>query len=83
MDCSDKLIFLEGVYVVYVYVEGKKWVGMLNIGYCFIINNGNNLSIEVNIFNFLENIYYKEMCIEFVKYFCFEEKYDIIDVFIV
>ena len=82
VNCSDKLIPSEGVYAVYVYVEGKKWAGMLNIGHRPTINNGNNLSIEVNILNFSENIYHKEMRIEFVKYLRPEEKYDTIDALI-
>ncbi len=82
VDCSDKLIPSEGVYAVYVYVEGKKWAGMLNIGHRPTINNGNNLSIEVNILNFSENIYHKEMRIEFVKSLRPEEKYDTIDALI-
>ena len=61
VDCSDKLIPSEGVYAVYVYVEGKKWAGMLNIGHRPTINNGNNVSIEVNILNFSEDIYHKEI----------------------
>ena len=79
VDCSDKLIPSEGVYAVYVYVEGKKWAGMLNIGHRPTINNGNNVSIEVNILNFSEDIYHKEMRIEFVKYLRPEEKYGTID----
>lgn len=55
---------------------------MLNIGHRPTINNGNNLSIEVNILNFSENIYHKEMRIEFVKYLRPEEKYDTIDALI-
>ena len=79
VDCSDKLIPSEGVYAAYVYVEGEKWAGMLNIGHRPTINNGNNLSIEVNILNFSENIYQKEIRIEFVKYLRPEEKYSTID----
>ena len=79
VDCSDKLIPSEGVYAVYVYVEGKQWAGMLNIGHRPTINNGNNVSIEVNILNFSEDIYHKEMRIEFVKYLRPEEKYGTID----
>lgn len=82
VNCSDKLIPSEGVYAVYVYVEGKKWAGMLNIGHRPTINNGKNLSIEVNILNFSEDIYHKEMRIEFVKYLRPEEKYDTIDALI-
>lgn len=82
VDCSDKLIPSEGVYAVYVYVEGKKWAGMLNIGHRPTLNNGKDLSIEVNILHFSEDIYHKEMCIEFVKYLRPEEKYDTIDALI-
>lgn len=81
-DCSDKLIPSEGVYAVYVYVKGKKWAGMLNIGHRPTINNGKNLSIEVNILNFSDNIYHEEMRIEFVKYLRPEEKYDNVDALI-
>lgn len=82
VDCPDKLIPSEGVYAVYVYVEGKKWAGMLNIGHRPTLNNGMNLSIEVNILGFSDNIYHKEMRIEFVKYLRAEEKYDTIDALI-
>lgn len=82
VDCSDKLIPSEGVYAVYVYVEGKKWAGMLNIGHRPTLNNGKDLSIEVNILHFSEDIYHKEMRIEFVKYLRPEEKYDTIDALI-
>lgn len=82
VDCSDKLIPSEGVYAVYVYVKGKKWAGMLNIGHRPTINNGKNLSIEVNILNFSDNIYHEEMRIEFVKYLRPEEKYDNVDALI-
>lgn len=52
---------------------------MLNIGHRPTINNGNNVSIEVNILNFSEDIYHKEMRIEFVKHLRPEEKYGTID----
>ena len=80
MDCSDKLIPSEGVYAVYVYVEGKKWAGMLNIGHRPTINNGNNVKYRgKHPLNFSEDIYHKEMRIEFVKYLRPEEKYGTID----
>lgn len=82
VDCPDKLIPSEGVYAVYVYVKGNKWAGMLNIGHRPTINNGKNLSIEVNILNFSDNIYHEEMRIEFVKYLRPEEKYDNVDALI-
>lgn len=80
--CPEKLIPAEGVYAVYVYVEGKKWAGMLNIGHRPTINNGKNLSIEVNILHFSDNIYHQKMRIEFVKFLRPEEKYDSINALI-
>lgn len=82
MDCPNKLIPSEGVYAVYVYVEGRKWAGMLNIGHRPTLNNGTNLSIEVNILHFSEDIYHKEMRIEFVKFLRPEEKFDTMDALI-
>lgn len=82
VNCPEKLIPAEGVYAVYVYVEGKKWAGMLNIGHRPTINNGKDLSIEVNILHFNDNIYHREMRIEFVKFLRPEEKYDSIDALI-
>lgn len=80
--CPEKLIPAEGVYAVYVYVEGKKWAGMLNIGHRPTINNGKDLSIEVNILHFSDNIYHQKMRIEFVKFLRPEKKYDSIDALI-
>lgn len=82
IDCPNKLIPSEGVYAVYVYVEGRKWAGMLNIGHRPTLNNGTDLSIEVNILHFSDDIYHKEMRLEFVKFLRPEEKYDTIDALI-
>lgn len=82
VDCPNKLIPSEGVYAVYVYVEGKKWAGMLNIGHRPTLNNGTDLSIEVNILHFSDDIYHKEMRLEFVKFLRPEEKYDTVDALI-
>lgn len=82
VDCPNKLIPSEGVYAVYVYVEGKKWAGMLNIGHRPTLNNGTDLSIEVNILHFSDDIYHKEMRLEFVRFLRPEEKYDTVDALI-
>ncbi|MDE5677012.1 MAG: bifunctional riboflavin kinase/FAD synthetase [Phocaeicola sp.] len=79
VDCQDKLIPAGGVYAVYVYVEGKKQAGMLNIGTRPTLDNGKELSIEVNIFHFAQDIYHKNIRIEFVKYLRNEKKYNTID----
>lgn len=77
--CPDKLVPGEGVYAVYVHIDGKRLVGMLNIGHRPTLDNGTDLSIEVHILCFSDNIYHKEMRIEFVKRLRSEIKYDTID----
>lgn len=74
--CPDKLIPAEGVYAVYTYIQGIRYAGMLNIGHRPTVNNGNDLSIEVNILDFSENIYRKQMRIEFIAYIRSEQRFD-------
>jgi riboflavin kinase/FMN adenylyltransferase len=53
---SNKLIPVNGVYIVKVKFENKIYGGMMNIGMRPTVN-GKKLAIEVNIFNFDKNIY--------------------------
>lgn len=53
---SYKLIPATGIYAVLVKVEDKLHKGMLYIGYRPVVQ-GKRLSVEVNIFDFNENIY--------------------------
>ncbi len=69
-----KLIPSDGVYAVKVNIYNKQFGGMLSIG-----NNptveGKSRSIEVNIFNFSENIYNQTISIAFVDKLRNEEKF--------
>lgn len=73
-----KLVPADGVYAVWVWVQGKKYGGMLNIG-----NNptveGKGRSIEVNIFDFSESIYNQTISIEFVDKLREELKFKSLD----
>jgi len=61
-----KLIPADGVYAVYVTLDGITYQGMLNIGMRPTVN-GNEKRIEVNIFDFDKKIYGKMVTITFVK----------------
>jgi riboflavin kinase/FMN adenylyltransferase len=65
-----KLIPAEGVYAVSVSVlpETRKYRGMLYIGKKTTVNSSGKQSIEVNIFDFDDDIYGKELNVEFEKY---------------
>ena len=79
VDFPNKLIPSIGVYAVYVYVNGGKYKGMLNIGYRPTINNGTDLSIEVHILDFEGDIYHQKMRIEFIDFLRPEEKFNSVD----
>ncbi len=72
---SNKLIPADGVYAVYVWVQQKKYGGMLNIGNNPTIE-GKGRSIEVNIFNFTETIYNQSIRIDFVNKMRDEKKFN-------
>lgn len=72
----DPLIILPhtGAYAVMVEVAGKRLKGMLNVGNRPTLNNGTQLSIEVNIFDFDDDIYGMPITLEFIKFLRLEFK---------
>ncbi|NDW12850.1 bifunctional riboflavin kinase/FAD synthetase [Bacteroides sp. 214] len=64
---SEKLIPADGVYAVRVTVEGKSYIGMLNIGHRPTINNGLDRSIEVHILEFNADIYNFSIRVSFLE----------------
>jgi riboflavin kinase/FMN adenylyltransferase len=78
INSEHKLIPGDGVYAVKVVVNRKFYKGMLNIG-----NNptveGKGRSIEVNIFEFSEDIYNQSISIIFVNKLRDEEKFNGLD----
>jgi len=79
IEASDKhkIIPGYGVYAVKINIENKVHNGMLNIGTRPTFNNNaDNRSIEVNIFDFNDNIYGKEITLEFVGKIRDEQKFD-------
>lgn len=77
--CPDKLIPMEGVYAVYAYIEKTRYAGMLNIGHRPTVDNGSELSIEVHILNFSDNIYNHHLRIEFIEFIRQEQKFASLD----
>jgi riboflavin kinase/FMN adenylyltransferase len=66
VDEAYKLIPGNGVYAVKVNIEQQSFTGMLNVGNRPTLN-GEEETIEVNIFNFNEQIYNKPIRIEFFE----------------
>jgi len=70
-----KLISAVGVYACLVDYQGKIFKGMGNIGYRPTIDIG-NLTIEVNIFEFDEEIYGDRIIIYFIERIRNEQKFE-------
>lgn len=70
-----KLIPADGIYAVKVCNKYRKFDGMLNIGHRPTVG-GENKTIEVNIFDFNQDIYDSEISIEFNGHIRNEIKFD-------
>lgn len=79
---QDKLIPKNGVYAVFVYIEGERYKGMLNIGVRPTINNDKRRTIEVHIFDFNEDVYGKTVRLELQAYMREEAKFEGLDTLI-
>jgi riboflavin kinase / FMN adenylyltransferase len=66
IDSKYKLIPMDGIYAVTVQHEHNTYGGMLYIGYRPTIN-GTKLNIEVNIFDFNQDIYGESLTVYFHK----------------
>lgn len=79
VDEKFKVIPQSGSYAVWIKVDNKRYKGMLYIGSRPTVNNGNNLSIEVNIFDFSADIYNQPITVEFVKFIREDMKFNSLD----
>ncbi len=62
-----KLIPADGIYAVHVFLEKKQFGGMLYIGNRPTLA-GKNKTIEVNIFDFNQDIYGQQLRISFIEH---------------
>ena len=73
-----KLIPKQGVYIVKTNINNEIIYGMMNIGTNPTVN-GKTQTIEVNFFNFKNNIYNQEIKIELLQRLRDEQKFESID----
>jgi len=70
----DILLPHNGAYAVLAHVAGKDLQGMANIGKRPTLDNGPQLSIEVNLFDFDDDIYGQDITLEFISFLRLEFK---------
>lgn len=75
-DSEFKLIPKKGIYSVSVDIGNRKYGGMMSIGTNPTVSNTDELKLEVNIFDFDEDIYGKNIQINFLSYIREEKKFD-------
>ena len=64
----------NGAYAVLAHVNGQVLQGMANIGKRPTLDNGDKISIEVNLFDFDEDIYGQDITLEFISFLRLEFK---------
>ncbi|MFT6149803.1 MAG: riboflavin kinase/FMN adenylyltransferase [Saprospiraceae bacterium] len=72
---QNKIIPKQGIYAVYVLFNDKRYKAMLYIGNRPTLN-GQDQSIEVNLFDFNADLYGKTLYIEFVAHIREDAKFD-------
>ena len=58
----------EGVYAGYCKIGSKRYAAMINLGHNPTINYTKELSLEVHIIDYKEDIYNRFVSVEFIKY---------------
>jgi riboflavin kinase / FMN adenylyltransferase len=72
----NKLIPKDGVYAVDVFVEDKKYLGLLSIGFRETVTNSREHRVEVNIVDFNQDIYGETIRLEFLGKLRDEKKFN-------
>ena len=79
VDYKNYYLPQNGVYFVNIIVKGKRYLGMCNIGHNPTFNFAANKRMEVNIFDFDEDIYGEIVEVYFVKRIRDEKKFKSVD----
>jgi riboflavin kinase / FMN adenylyltransferase len=76
---QHKIIPKKGVYAIEVNHHSKTYFGMMNIGFKPTVSNENEISIEVHLFDFNENLYDQKIAVRIMNRIRDEQKFDGID----
>lgn len=80
---SCKLIPAFGVYAVWVYIDTRRYKGMLDIGRRPTLHADSETIIEVHLLHFEGNLYDKEIVVEFIQRFRQEVAFPDVDALVV
>jgi riboflavin kinase/FMN adenylyltransferase len=66
----------HGVYFRKIFIEGKAYKTMVNVGINPTINHDNDLKVEAHILDFNDDVYYKYVKLTFETYYRDEQRFD-------
>ena len=72
---EDKLVPGKGVYKTNVYLDGRLYKGITNVGINPTVDSDGKTKVETHILDFNEEIYGKTVKIEFIKFIREEKKF--------
>ena len=72
---EDKILPKKGVYCVKASIDSKTYKAVANFGYRPTVN-GSVLLLETHLFDFNDDIYGKELTVEFLAFIRAEKKFD-------
>jgi len=75
----DKIIPGLGVYLVEIFWQNRPYKAMMNIGRRPTIDNDKNISLEVHILDFQEDIYGQNLKVSFLKKIRDEKKFNAVE----
>lgn len=73
---DDKLLPMLGIYAVFIFIDGKRYNGLLSIGKRPTFYTNGNIIPEVFIYDFQADIYGKEVRVEILEKIRGEEKFN-------
>jgi len=73
---EDKLLPPNGVYATKTVIKGKEYLGITNIGTRPTFDDGENRSVENNLFDFSQDVYGEIAEVRFYKFIRPETKFD-------
>ncbi len=85
LDIADKhkLIPPHGIYAVFVWVEGVRYKGMMYHGDRPVLKDFNNVTLEINIFDFNQDIYDKILRVELIAFLRSDRRFGTLESLIV
>lgn len=79
INVQNELIPANGIYSSIVHIDGKQHIGALYIGDRPTVADAGNRRVEVNVFDFSENLYGKVIDVEVVNFIRKDSKFSNVD----